>query len=69
MLSRVSRRTFIGTAGLTATPAHPAGHNREFLKPEEARTAASVPSISGPQFLSGDDLPNLGPDRLKVNVL
>jgi hypothetical protein len=69
MLSRVSRRTFLGTAGLKATPADPAAHNREFLKPEDVRTAAHGPSISSPQFLSGDDLLNLGPDRVKVNML
>jgi hypothetical protein len=68
-LSRVSRTTILGTAGLTTTLADPPAHYSEFLNREEARTATSVPSIASPQFLSGDDLPNLGPDRVKVNML
>ncbi len=44
-----------------------AGHrNTEFLTLEEARSCASLLSLAGLQFLSGDDLPNLEEERLEL---
>ncbi len=40
--------------------------NTEFLSLEEARTAASLLSIAGLQWLSGDDMPNLDTDRVEL---
>jgi hypothetical protein len=40
--------------------------NTEFFNLEEARTAASMLSISGLQWLSGDDMPNLDADRVDL---
>jgi hypothetical protein len=40
--------------------------NDEFLTLEEARTCASLLSLSGMQYLSGDDLLNLEEDRLNI---
>lgn len=40
--------------------------NKEFFNLEEARTAASQLSITGLQWLSGDDMPNLEPDRVEL---
>jgi hypothetical protein len=40
--------------------------NREFFNLEEARTAASLLSITGLQWLSGDDMPGLEPDRVEL---
>jgi hypothetical protein len=40
--------------------------NNEFLTLEEARTCASLLSLSGMQFLNGDDLLNLEEERLDI---
>jgi len=40
--------------------------NKEFLTLEEARTCASLLSLSGMQYLSGDDLLNLEIERLNI---
>lgn len=48
------------------TRADAINHNTEFLTFEEARTCASLLSLSGLQFLSGDDLINLEKDRLDL---
>jgi len=40
--------------------------NTQFLSLEEARTAASLLSIAGLQWLSGDDMPNLETDRVEL---
>jgi hypothetical protein len=40
--------------------------NTQFLSLEEARTAASLLSIAGLQWLSGDDMPNLERDRVEL---
>ncbi len=40
--------------------------NTEFFTLEEARTAASLLSITGLQWLSGDDMPNLGRERVDL---
>jgi len=40
--------------------------NKEFLTLEEARTCASLLSLSGMQYLSGDDLLNLEEERLNI---
>ena len=40
--------------------------NKEFLTLEEARTCATLLSLSGMQYLSGDDLLNLEKDRLNI---
>ena len=48
------------------TRADAAEGNREFLSLEEARTAASLLSLAGLQWLSGDDLPNLAPERVDL---
>lgn len=48
------------------TRADPAQGNHEFCTLEEARTAASLLSLAGLQLLSGDDLPNLEPERVEL---
>jgi hypothetical protein len=48
------------------TRADAAEGNREFLSMEEARTAASLLSLAGLQWLSGDDLPNLESERVEL---
>jgi hypothetical protein len=40
--------------------------NTQFFNLEEARTAVSLLSIAGLQWLSGDDMPNLEPDRVEL---
>ena len=40
--------------------------NTEFFNLEEARTAATILSITGLQWLSGDDMPNLEPERVEL---
>ena len=48
------------------TRADAAEGNREFLNLEEARTAASLLSLTGLQWLSGDDLTQLEPERVEL---
>ena len=51
-------------SSLVRDGSHP--RNTEFLTLEEARTCASLLSLSGMQYLSGDDLLNLAPERLDL---
>jgi len=48
------------------TRSDPKEGNTQFLSLEEARTAASLLSIAGLQWLSGDDMPNLETDRVEL---
>jgi len=48
------------------TRSDPHQGNTEFFNLEEARTAATLLSITGLQWLSGDDMPHLEPERVEL---